>query len=270
MLLNDKQIADFKEYGFLLVKNCFDKQELQLIREAADNSLQDFNNPGLVMEEGQEAVRAVHGPHFNNELLSLLSRHASLLKPIMTLLNSEVYVQQYKINLKAAFVGDVWSWHQDFTFFHNEDHVPQPLLITAAIFIDKVTEFNGPLIVIPGSHAKGFVGSTKENYEEYDATNSWLSNTTAKLRYSVDKSIIADLVESNGLYSPVGEEGTVLFFHCNLFHCSSINMSPFDRRIAFITYNNVNNIPNNKYPRPEFLACTNYTPLKPCIESLAI
>jgi ectoine hydroxylase len=35
-----------------------------------------------------------------------------------------VYIYQFKINVKAAFGGDVWQWHQDYIFWRNEDGMP--------------------------------------------------------------------------------------------------------------------------------------------------
>ena len=47
---------------------------------------------------------------------------------------------------------------------------------------------------------------------------------------------------------------SVLFFHPNLVHGSSNNISPFDRVITMITFNSMENSPGGSgNPRPEFL-----------------
>jgi ectoine hydroxylase len=58
-----------------------------------------------------------------------------------------------------------------------------------------------------------------------------------------------------------------MVFHANLFHGSGVNMSPFDRRVIFISYNSVNNRPERtRPPRPEFLAARDLSPLEPYTE----
>ena len=61
-----------------------------------------------------------------------------------------------------------------------------------------------------------------------------------------------------------GKAGDCVVFHANLFHASGVNISPFDRRVAFISYNSVKNLPKpTRPPRPEFLAARNFEPLTP-------
>lgn len=65
----------------------------------------------------------------------------------------------------------------------------------------------------------------------------------------------------NGIVTAGGKKGTVLFFHGNVFHASSINLTPFDRDAVIITCNSVHNLPASiKSPRPDFPAGTNYEP----------
>ena len=64
-------------------------------------------------------------------------------------------MHQFKINGKMAFEGDVWQWHQDYGTWFNDDLMPTSRAMNVAIFLDDVTEFNGPLLFIPGSHKKG-------------------------------------------------------------------------------------------------------------------
>ena len=59
------------------------------------------------------------------------------------------------MNGKAAFGGDVWQWHYDFATHHREDGTPKPLALNLHIFLDDVTEFNGPLWFVRGSHRHG-------------------------------------------------------------------------------------------------------------------
>src|SRR5262249_62330406 len=95
--------------------------------------------------------------HRSNEHFARLICDPRILKPAMQILNSDVYVYQFKINVKAAFSGDLWQWHQDYVFWHKEDGMQKPDVINVSIFLDDVTEFNGPIFFIPHSHAEGMI-----------------------------------------------------------------------------------------------------------------
>ena len=56
------------------------------------------------------------------------------------------------VNCKAAFAGDVWFWHQDYPAYLEDDHIPEPRMVNALIFLDEVTPLNSPLMLVPGSH----------------------------------------------------------------------------------------------------------------------
>lgn len=54
-----------------------------------------------------------------------------------------------------------------------------------------------------------------------------------------------------------------MLFDANICHGSAPNMSPFDRAVAIVTYNSVDNLPVRvTQPRPEFLASRDYEPLQ--------
>jgi hypothetical protein len=67
----------------------------------------------------------------------------------------QVYMHQFKINGKMAFEGDVWQWHQDYGTWQRDDDMPEARAMNIALFLDDVTEFNGPLMFIPKSHKRG-------------------------------------------------------------------------------------------------------------------
>lgn len=266
-MLTEEQKQNYLDKGYCLLPNVLNERALQLLREAADRCARDIEDPGRVTESDGKTVRGLHGTRLRDDVIAKLCRHRTLLEVARLLLGDEVYVHQFKLNIKAAFVGDVWEWHQDMTFYHREDELSEPDFLTVAVFLDDVTEFNGPLTVIPQSHKIGFADSTKHQIEEYDQKSDWLSNTTAKLRYTVDRAFLADLVRKYGLDAPKGRAGDAVVFHANLFHASGVNISPSDRRVAFISYNSLANVPRpTRQPRPEFLAARNFQPLSPAMD----
>ncbi|MCC7416113.1 MAG: phytanoyl-CoA dioxygenase family protein [Acidobacteria bacterium] len=259
MRLTDADCKAYEERGYLLIPGAFSSAEIEAMKRELPALLAD-DSPRRVLEKDQQTVRALHGCHEINEVFGRLARHPRVAGPAQQILGSEVYVHQFKINIKAAFAGDVWKWHQDFIFWLKQDGMREPRAVNAFVFLDDVTEFNGPLFIVPGTHRLGVIDVPDGNPP--GAQDAWRASFAADLKYSIAKDALADLVNRHGLVSPKGPAGTVMFTHCNVVHGSPPNMSPFDRTLAIVTYNSVENalLPVAD-PRPEFLVCRDATPL---------
>jgi ectoine hydroxylase len=217
-------------------------------------------------------VRSVYGAHADNEIFGRLVRHPKLLEAAKQILQSEVYVHQFKINAKQAMGGDVWEWHQDFIFWNKEDGLPEPKVVNMTIFLDDVTEFNGPLMLIPGSHTTGTIDIEAGNKAgKSDGSPEWASNVSADLKYSLKRDVLSKFVSKNGIDAPKGISGSLLLFDANIIHGSTPNMSPFDRTVIIVTYNSTGNLPRPvKALRPEFLASRDYRALEPLADNCLI
>ena len=96
------------------------------------------------------------GLHLRSDVYARLCRHPRFVEPARQILGTDrLYIQQAKINAKVAFSGEAWQWHYDFATHHAEDGVPEPLALNLHVFLDDVTEHNGPLVFIRGSHRGG-------------------------------------------------------------------------------------------------------------------
>jgi ectoine hydroxylase len=258
-------LREYEERGFLFLEQCFTSEEIAHV-QAELPPLMSRERPQRVMEKDGRTVRSVYGAHLESPLFARLCRDRRILETVHALLGGDVYIYQVKLNAKMSLAGDVWVWHQDFIFWLKEDGTPAPRLVSVAIFMDEVTEFNGPLLLIPGSHREGVIEvSSKDQVPAgYEGSPQWISNLTADLKYTLDRNVIERLVRQNGIVAPKGPPGSVLFFHPNLFHASGPNLSPFDRMLGLITYNRVDNAPAPRpNPRPDFLCGRDLTPLQP-------
>ena len=72
-------------------------------------------------------------------------RHPSIVEPTKQLRGGEAYLHQFSINPKAVFEGELWGWHQGYPTWLEENCMPTPRVINVGLFLDDVTEFNGPL-----------------------------------------------------------------------------------------------------------------------------
>jgi ectoine hydroxylase-related dioxygenase (phytanoyl-CoA dioxygenase family) len=265
MRLTQDQLRSYDEQGFLLLPDLISPAEVDLLRAEVPKFYSDKSLRRVVEKEGY-ATRSVYGCHLVNDYYNHFASHPKLLEPAKQLVDDDVYIYQFKINAKVAFQGDVWKWHQDYIFWRNEDGLPAPRVTNVAIFLDEVTEFNGPLFLIPGSHREGVIEvpplDIRPSNGVYKDAPKWITTLTADLKYSIDSPKVAELVERYGITAPKGKAGYAIFFHSNLVHASTINISPFSRTMLLITYNSVTNIPSGvDEPRPDFIAGRNYSPL---------
>lgn len=268
MHLTDKQVSEFKEQGFILLPKIFSESEIELMRAQLPGVFSE-NSPKKVVEKQGNIVRSVYGCHATNKVFRCLTHLSRITEPAGQILESEIYVYQFKINAKSAFGGDVWQWHQDYIFWRDEDGMLAPRVVNVMIFLDEANEFNGPMLLIPGSHKDGVINTSPMNgfpesisRDAYKDSPIWISNLTADLKYSLPKEVVMTLVKRYGIAAAKGSAGSVLFFDSNLVHASTHNISPFDRNAIIISFNSTENVPVPvENPRPEFLSGTDCRPL---------
>ena len=270
MQLTKEQLEFYESKGYLFIPDAFPQAEIDALKAEVPKALAE-NSIRRVVEKDGSMVRSVYGTHLHNDTFNILSRHPRIVLPAMSVLESDVYVYQFKINAKSSFGGDLWEWHQDFIFWQREDGMPAPRVLNAVIFLDEVNEFNGPLYLIPGSHAEGVIDclvDDKPLEPTYESSPGWINNLTANLKYALTKEVVARLVSKYGLVAPKGPAGSILFFHSNLVHASTNNISPFDRTTVIISFNSVENLPvSTAPPRPEFIVSRDSKPIIPVAEN---
>jgi ectoine hydroxylase len=253
--LSEEQVREYEEKGFLSFEGFFGRQEM----EAFIEELRDYEadedlklSEGTILEPGREEIRSIFGIHEISERFSRLTRDPRLLAMVEQLLGKSVYIHQSRINYKPGFKGKGFDWHSDFETWHSEDGMPRMRSLSCSIVLTDNGEFNGPLMLIPGSH-KYFVpcvGRTPtDNYKESLKSQDVGVPDNASLR---------ELMLKGDIEAPKGPAGTLVMFECNTMHGSNINMSCWPRSNLFFVYNSVDNGLMNPFcgnrPRPEFLA----------------
>ena len=69
------------------------------------------------------------------------------------------------------------------------------------------------------------------------------------------------LVKEGGIVAPTGKAGGMLMFHGNLVHGSTGNITPYPRKIVYLTLNAVSNYIRTP-TRPEYIAHRDFTPIE--------
>jgi ectoine hydroxylase len=86
--------------------------------------------------------------------------------------------------------------------------------------------------------------------------------TTSYPLWTLDEETVTRLVKEGGIVAPTGKAGGMLMFHGNLVHGSAGNITPYPRKIVYLTLNAVSNA-IRKPTRPEWIAHTDFTPIEP-------
>ena len=263
MKLTAAQHEQFDRDGYLFFPGLFSAEETRTLTAEVPH-LYSRREAYNVREKGKDAVRTNFAAHLYSEPFARLARHPRMVEPVQELLGEALYMHQFKINGKMAFEGDVWQWHQDYGTWLNDDAMPTERAMNVAIFLDDVTDFNGPLMFIPGSHKRGVVDA------KHDLT------TTSYPLWTVDNELIAQLVERAGgkggfdaegrfvpagIVSPKGPAGSMILFHSCLVHASGSNLSPYNRVSVYLSLCAVSNH-IRRFKRPEFIAHRDFTPIE--------
>lgn len=235
MKLTDRQLAQLDQDGFLLLADLFALDEVELLSSRLPALLAE-DNPANIIEKSSGEVRTAMGLHLRDPIFDKLVRHPRLLTPAQQVRPQALYIQQVKVNIKAAFSGEVWQWHYDFATHHHDDGVPAPLALNLHLFLDDVNADNGPLYFIPGSHKFG-------PHRSYHDTTS-----TSYPLWVVDRPVVREMIHNaeaidpdRGIVSATGRRGTGLIFFDTLVHGSPVNLSPWDRSIFSLILNPVSN-----------------------------
>ena len=250
--MNETDLKAFDLNGFVVQEGALTEANIDSLLERI-TQFEKTEYPGHVLEKHGNSYRAFHGCHLYDAHFEELTRLPQMLGPAEQILKEQVYIHQLKVNMKQAFSGEMWPWHQDYIYWKKEDQIPSDAIVSVMIFLDDVTEFNGPLFFIPKSQSLGCIDTNKAP----DSPEGWEGNVSATLTYQVDEATVRELVKDGGLFSATGKKGTAVWFHGNLVHASPPNISPNARRLVILTYNAVSNTPvaqtSSTQQRPEFL-----------------
>jgi hypothetical protein len=235
--LNQNQVREYEESGFVLAKGLFDAEEIGLLRRAAKEDRElDQHSFGRGDGEGG-TVRLSLWNHPGDTLYGMFARCESIVDSAEKLLGGEVYHYHSKMIMKDPKVGGAWTWHQDYGYWY-QNGVLFPLLCSASVAVDGATRENGCLQVVRGSHRLGRIDHV-------------LTGDQA----GADMERVDEVLKKMELVYVEMEPGDTLFFDCNLLHRSDQNRSDQPRWSMICCYNAARNDPYKESHHPR------YTPL---------
>ncbi len=242
--LGKEQIQFFRKNGYLVVEQAINDELLAKLKQQFKRWVEDSRShtaaygetingkPRFDLEPGHTAetpgLRRVNAPvEVSDDYYKAMSS-GRIPSMVADLIGPDVKFHHSKINSKLPGGQTEVKWHQDFPFTpHSNDD-----LITALIMIDDVTEENGPLKVVPGSHT----GEIHELWHNGIFTGAVTQKTTEDCE--------RDAV------SCTGPAGSVCLMHTRLLHGSSTNRSAFPRTLFICVYSADDAIPCSQSPMP--------------------
>jgi len=261
--LSPRQLADYERDGYLILPELLDGEEVAALRAELGRLSREptiTERESTITEPGSGTVRTIFEIHKVSPLFDSLARDPRLAGLVSQVLDDAIYVNQSRLNFKPGFRAKEFYWHSDFETWHVEDGMPRMRALSISVALTDNDSFNGPLMVIPGSHwwFLSCVGETPDDHYK---------KSLKKQEYGVpDDESLARMVEAGGIAVATGKAGSATVFDCNLMHGSNSNITPFPRSNAFFAYNAMSNAVVEPFgasrPRPAFLSERAPQPLK--------
>ncbi len=215
-ILTAEQVAEFRRDGFLIARNLFCTEEMREITawtdevgawpETADRHMMYFETS--LKSDGARLLNRLENFYPFHDKFHDLFEGDKLRGATSDLFGEEAILYKDKINFKKPG-GDGFALHQDqqagWGTYAN-------FFITALVSIDAATTENGCLELVAGLHGDGLIG------EEW-------------------KPMTEDDLADKPLVSCPTAPGDVVFFDSFCPHGSGPNMSDFQRRVLYVTYN---------------------------------
>ena len=229
-MLTQAQKEFFDENGYLVVENAVEPALLTGLQAdfnawveesrahpAAYGEMLD-GRPRFDVETGHgpqsPALRRVSSPTEVSDAYYKAMASSRMVGAVADLIGPNVKHHHSKINSKLPRTATKVNWHQDFPFTpHSNDD-----LITALLMVDEVTDENGPLEVVPGSHR----GPLLSLWQNGRFAGSVDAETTERCKASAVRC--------------TGKMGSACLMHTRLLHGSAANQSDRPRTLFINVY----------------------------------
>ena len=244
MALTPEQIEAYHRDGVLTVENAVTPEQLAALRADFASWVDESRvhtgayGPGtggklrFDVEPGHSAdkptLRRVNAPTEISEAYLAAMAHSRMTEIVADLIGPNVKHHHNKINSKMPGAATSVDWHQDFPFTPHTNCD----LVTALLMVDEVTEENGPLEVVPGTH-KGPIHSL---WHDGVFTAAMGKQEAAEMQAKAVKSF--------------GPAGSVCLMHTRLAHGSAPNLSQHPRTLFIAVYSAADAMPCCPNPVP--------------------
>ena len=232
--LGSEEIAQFTRDGYLMVRDLFDRDEMDLLQQIARRDEQLAQQAYERLDSSNGGSKLWITGSLGEDIYSAFVRCPRIVEPMEQLLGGEVYHYHHKVMQKEPFVGGAWEWHQDYGYWYLNECL-FPYMASCLVAIDRATTDNGCLQVIKGSHHLGRIDHGKSGEQK-----------------GADLERVNEALKHLELVHCEMDPGSALFFHCNLLHRSDANRSSNPRWSFISSYNAARNPCRDKLNHPSY------------------
>jgi ectoine hydroxylase len=261
--IDAETLAGFEEKGYLTVEELVTPDEVERFRAELRRLSEDPDvraDERTIIEAKSQEVRSIFEVHKVSDVFAEIVRDPRVVGRARQILGSDVYVHQSRVNFKPGFGGGDFYWHSDFETWHAEDGMPRMRAVSISISLTDNHSFNGPLMIMPGSH-KTYVSCVGETPDD-----NYKQSLVMQGAGTPDPDTLTRLANKHGIDVMTGKAGGATMFDCNCMHGSNGNITPFPRSNVFIVFNSVENTCVEPFaapaPRPEFIGARDFTPVR--------
>ena len=220
-MLTQEQIDYYHEQGYLGVEGVLSIEEIDELRRVTDEFVEKSreiseSDACFDLEPDHSAanprLRRLKSPITHHEVYNQAIRHEKILDIVAQLIGPTIRTNGNKLNIKAGGFGSPVEWHQDWAFYpHTNDDI-----LAVGVCIDEMTEENGCLLVVPGSHKGRVLNHHLDGHFAGAVTEPDFDDSTAKK------------IELKA--------GGISIHHVRALHGSLPNTSPNPRRLLLFQY----------------------------------
>ena len=229
-VLSESEVSRFNQQGYLFLENVIPAETLRSLRQVFQQWVEESRQhtrafgetfdqrPRFDIEPGhsseQPALRRVASPVEISSVYLDFMRDNIALDAVVDLIGPNIRFENAKINSKQPGAATQVRFHQDFLF---EPHTNDDM-ITVLFFLDDVTDQNGPLEVVPGTHK----GPLYDHWHDGVFTGS----------------VAMEIVEQHKAQARAcyGPAGSACLMHTRLLHGSAPNLSGQPRTLFICEY----------------------------------
>lgn len=220
-VISEAQIAEYNDKGFVVVEDIFSADDIKRMDDAMKalvESARELTDHTDVIDlepthtPENPRVRRIKEPFLNHPVFTEMAKKPRLIAALTALIGPNLRMHGSKINLKSATYGSPVEWHQDWAFYpHTNDDV-----LAVGVMLDAMTEDNGPLLCIPGTHK----GPTYDHHQDGHFVGA-IDPDASDLDFTKAEKI-------------TGKAGSCSFHHVRMMHGSGQNTSGKDRRLLLL------------------------------------
>ena len=223
-MLGSSQVRFYNDNGYLLVEDVLSPDEVSEMQSAISELIEQSrtatkSDAKYVLGGGHSAetpqLRRVTDPEKYHPAFETLRHHEGILDVVESLLGLNLRFDHGKLNIKEPGGDDaVIEWHQDWAFYPHTNGD----MLAVGILLDDCDEENGPLMVLPGSHA----GPILDHNEKGTFTGA--------------TDIRAAGLDNEQAISLAGRAGSITLHHVRTLHASKPNRGDRARLLMLNSY----------------------------------